>query len=132
MTNGEKYKEELLEIAKNDDGIFAVNSISNKVVPCIPLPCKNCLFDATNCRGRKIEWLFAEYKELKINIPPDTPIDTKVLASHDGINWNKRYYAGHINGKYWTWSNGVTSWSAVNENDVTSWKYMRLADGEEA
>lgn len=130
MTNAEKYKDELLEIIKIGKN-FAVEKESGKLIPCYRLLCNDCLLKGSNCVRKKLEWLLAEYEEPKINIPPDTPIDTKVLVSDDGVVWNKRHYAGCINGKYWTWGYDRTSWSAYDKTSMFSWKYMRLAEEEE-
>lgn len=128
MTNAEKYKSELLEIIKI--GNFAIEK-EGKLVPCHRLLCNDCLLKGSNCVRKKLEWLLAEYEEPKTNIPPDTPINTKVLVSDNGVGWGKRYYAGYKNGQHYVWASGSTSWSARNEKDVLTWRYMRLAEEEE-
>ena len=70
-------------------------------------------------------WLQQEYIEPKINIPKNTIIDTKVLVSNDGITWNRRYYAGPMNGTHYVWNDGRTSWTA-EPYQKKSWEYMKL------
>ena len=76
MTNFEKYSKDM------DTTIFAV--VKGKPVDCdATVPCNECdLFCKDGilaCVIRRMEWLKSEYEEPKINIPEDTPIDTRVL-----------------------------------------------------
>lgn len=121
MTNFEKFGEEL-----NSTGFGVVNG---KPVDCDSIVlCAECdLFykdDIIQCVRRRMEWLKAEYEEPKITIPEDTPIDTKVLVSDDGITWNIRYYAGTMDGIPYVWADGFTSWTS--DNHVEPWEYMKL------
>lgn len=54
-------------------------------------------------------------------------IDTRVLASDDGINWHKRYFARYTHGRVYTWGYGATSWSNPNEVGAMPWRYAKLA-----
>ena len=58
----------------------------------------------------------------------DTPILVKDILKSE---WIKRYFAKYENGRVYVWKEGKTSWSAVNELDVNSWKYAKLAESEE-
>lgn len=42
----------------------------------------------------------------------------------------KRHFAKYENGKVYTWLGGATSWS-VDSNNVTDWKFAKLAESEE-
>ena len=94
MTNFEKYFGEL------KTGAFAV--VMGKPVDCDgDVPCDACdLFyntDVVDCYDARMEWLKAEYTDPpETIIPEDTPIDTRVLVSSDGIKWRKKYYAGAL------------------------------------
>lgn len=59
------------------------------------------------------------------------PVDTPVLVSVNGVDWFKRYFAKTINGEVRTWTKGATSWSADDDNDVSLWKYAKLAESED-
>lgn len=61
------------------------------------------------------------------------PVDTKVLVKNDeNGEWNKRYFAGFINGEVTTFSNGMTSWSTSRPNSpiLVSWKYAKLVENK--
>lgn len=118
MTNFEKYF----------DGLTVSNFglLGGKVAECSNLSCYNCdFYRSASCNIARMEWLKAEYEELKkINIPKDTPIDTKILVSDDGITWGRRYYAGTMDGIPYVWADGFTSWTS--DNRVEPWEYMKL------
>lgn len=59
MTNFEKYKDEILLLAKNNRG-FAFHM--NKITDCKLSGCKNCIFTGT-CIANRIKWLYEEYQE---------------------------------------------------------------------
>ena len=60
------------------------------------------------------------------------PVDTKIYVreSFKGA-WLKKYFAKYENGKIYAWNFGYTSWSVRDEDYVTSWKYAKLAEGDE-
>lgn len=61
------------------------------------------------------------------------PVDTKVLVKNDeNGEWNRRYFAGFINGEVTTFSNGMTSWSTSRSNNpiLVSWKYAKLVENK--
>lgn len=59
MTNFEKYKDEILLLAKNNRG-FAFHM--NKITDCKFSGCKNCIFTGA-CIANRIKWLYEEYQE---------------------------------------------------------------------
>lgn len=117
MTNFEKYFDDLT--ASN----FGLSD--GKIVSCTELSCDKCSFYNLRCANTRMEWLKAEYVEPKINIPADTPIDTKVLVSVNGKYWTKRHYAGFKDGKHYVWSSGKTSWTC-EPDEIIQWEYMKL------
>ena len=131
MTNFEKFSNDI------DTTNFAV--INGNPVNCFCVYCGECEFWESRdikyheeiCNEKRMEWLKAEYKgSKKINVPEDTPIDTKILVSEDGLNWDRAYYAGCEDNKHYVWIEGYTSWVAEQCvcNEKTSWPYMKLAD----
>ena len=64
----------------------------------------------------------------------NVPVDTKVLVSSDGENWEKRYFKCYDKKgnkfKYTCFGGGRTSWSRDSLYDETSWKYCKLAEDE--
>lgn len=130
MLNIEKYLDELTE---------GLSSLSRR--PCIAIIDGAPRIIEDNCIGEcelhhydppcllgLMQWLAKEYEEPKVSIPPDTPIDAKILVSDDGKNWGKRHYAGLIDGKHYAWVDGLTSWSA--DSCKAPWGYMKLAEEE--
>lgn len=71
-------------------------------------------------------------KELGIVDWENVPVDTKVLVSDNGKNWEKRHFKCYDkeNGeyKYICFRDGSTSWSDNFENITCSWKYCKLAE----
>lgn len=59
MTNFEKYKDEILILAKNNRG-FAFRM--NKITACKLSGCENCIFTGS-CIANRIKWLYEEYQE---------------------------------------------------------------------
>ena len=59
MTNFEKYKDEILPLAKNNWG-FAFRM--NKITACKLSGCENCIFTGS-CITNRIKWLYEEYQE---------------------------------------------------------------------
>lgn len=74
-----------------------------------------------------IENILKPYKEPEIDwykVSVDTPILVRNLENDD---WLKRYFAKYENGIVYTWKDGCTSWSTLNNNTI-SWKYAKLAE----
>lgn len=69
---------------------------------------------------------------MKFTIEPidweNISVDTKILVSTNGEEWNKRYFAKYINGRVYAWDCGSTSFSS---NHCTKWAYAKLYEGEE-
>lgn len=130
MTNKEKYAEKILAIACSS--AFAVSKESNNPIACNSFPCIHCRFHKKNasCFGSRIEWLNQEYTEPPVNwskVDVDTPI---LVRDRESGEWMKRHFAEYKFSVVYTWNEGRTSWSA-DENDMTSWKYAKLAESEE-
>lgn len=66
-------------------------------------------------RGKEVDW-------------SKVPKDTKVLVSHDGKQWFKRYFFKYKYDMCYTFPDGRTSWSVNEENGVIAWKYCKLAE----
>ena len=59
----------------------------------------------------------------------EVQVDTPILVKGLGIaEWQNRYFAFFKDGEVYAWCNGATSWSCKNSNDVSSWKYAKLAE----
>ena len=84
----------------------------------------NCLCDIYINSRLKMLWQRAEIDWSKV------PVDTKVLVSDCGKHWYNRYFVKYRYGMYHTFPDGLTSWSANEENGVIKWKYCKLAEEE--
>lgn len=132
MLNIEKYKDKLIEL-----GVIDINKLAIKDgVPyrCSGDSCDDCDFKNSK-NGCYIygcsEWLFSEYKEPEVDwnkVKVDTPI---LVRDTEGEKWIKRCFARFEYGEVYAWLSGATSWTAKDEDDITSWKYAKLAESEE-
>ena len=83
----------------------------------------------------KIKWKFAklaegekECKEPEVDWSK-VNVDTPILVGEGDGDWVKRYFAEYKDGIVYAWCGGSTSWDA--NNMMMSWKYAKLAEGEE-
>lgn len=143
MLNIEKFKNELVRL-----GVINVDRLgfyqNGNLTDCNYTHCSNCkkvLMEQANitkeeflkesCEENILRWLFSEYEEPEVDwskVKVDTPILVKDILKSE---WIKRYFAKYENGRVYAWKEGKTSWSAVNEHNVNSWKYAKLAESEE-
>ena len=129
MTNKEKYADKIIEIA-------AVSKLAlkdGKPVPCAEMRCSECGFLSTDytCNHKVHEWLNSEYVEQPVDwskVAVDTPILVRDSREEE---WRKRHFAKYENGMVYAWYGGATSWSARMSNDITDWKFAKLAESEE-
>lgn len=76
-------------------------------------------------------WLLEDYTEPEVDwskVEVDTPI---LVRDNENTAWVRRHFAKCENGDVWAWRDAQTSWTASYEDDVTWWKYARLAESEE-
>lgn len=132
MTNYENQKEKIDAILDNGDGI-GVNKDTNEAMVCERLDCGECLFSCRynkckHCGINRIKWLVSEYKEPEVDWSK-VAIDTPVLVSNDGEEWERRYFS-RVNcyGTVFVFSRGATSWSSDGHE---AWhQYVKLAEVE--
>ena len=130
MTNREKYKEQILDIACSGYKV-AIDKTTMKPVPCKDILCSDCYFGfkvGIKCNDACKEWCESEYVEPQIDwskVPVDTPI---LVRDHESALWRKAHFAKYKNNKIYTWFGGRTSWSGTG---MVEWNYAKLAeDGE--
>ena len=132
MTNKEKYAKEILDIACTGDRVAMRNS-DNVIVGCRKLGCLDCAFNThgKGCYDAIEKWANSEYVEPPVDwskVAVDTPI---LVRGYEEESWKKRHFAKYENGIVYAWSAGSTSWSARMSNDITDWKFAKLAESEE-
>lgn len=130
MTNREKFKEKIINIALSDGDGFSLLKNTGDIKHCQTTDCPNCCFnDAMNCFDRRKKWLDDEYESYIdwSNVKVDTPI---LVKTKEGENWKRRYFAAYKDGQVYAWDSGATSWSVTNK---LSWgyKYAKLIDKPE-
>ena len=132
MTNKEKYGKEILDIACTGDRV-AMRKSDNVIVGCRKLECLDCAFNTHGkgyCSDAIEKWANSEYVEPPVDwskVSVDTPI---LVRDNEGKVWRKRYFAKFENGTVFAWLGGATHWS-VDSNNVTDWKFAKLAESEE-
>ena len=131
MTNKEKYADKIIELAI-DEGALALKN--GEPAPCAKIKCEDCDYGKSDsCGGSEYkfrEWLNSEYVEPPVDwskVAVDTPI---LVRDYKENEWIKRYFAKYENGIVYAWENGTTSWS-VYSNNITDWKFAKLAESEE-
>ena len=132
MTNYEKDKEKIDTILNSNRDI-AIDIETNEITTCASIACIRCLFSSNNnnngstsCYRNTIKWLLAEYKELEVDWSK-VLVDTPVLVSYDGVNWERRYFVKRTaEDMFYVYSNGATSWST--DGNVAWYRYAKLAE----
>lgn len=125
MKNYERYMDEIknFDINKGFCDEFVLPYILN-ISDCSKVHCGAC-------RLRQTAWLFEEYEEPEVDwskVEIDTPI---LVRDAEYENWSRRYFAAYKDGEVYAWVIGKTSWSAVDDKDVITWNYAKLAESEE-
>lgn len=130
MTNREKFKEQLLDIACSGN-LIAVNKETGEPVSCDNINCHECKFNCGYNTYRAIteHWCKSEYVEPQIDwskVPVDTPI---LVRNSEKNSWNNRYFAKYENNRVYAWTFGANSWSSRNSySNTNAWIYAKLAE----
>ena len=121
MKNYEKYADEIREYKDKD---FCKDFVKPHILK--SRGCTNTSCD--QCKMLQMIWLLEEYEEPETDwskVEVDTPI---LVRDYEGQEWANRYFAKYENETIYAWDSGRTSWTA---EDVTEWKYAKLAESEE-
>ena len=124
MKNYEKYADEIREY-KGDS--FCADFVKPNI-----LKSDRCESDCTKCRMLQAMWLLEDYKEPEVDwskVEVDTPI---LVKEYEESKWTKRYFAKYEDGVIYAWNNGVTSWTANDDECVIAWSFAKLAETEDA
>ncbi len=119
MTNREKFKEEILDIACK--GLQLGVKTTGEPIACGDLACEDCICEnciCENCNSKKIEeWANSEYVE-----PCPFERDELVEVSDDGQIWELRYFSHKEKERFYFYESGHTS---RETNKVVPWIYCR-------
>ena len=123
MTNGEKFREEIINF-NGPDRSFCVNFIEEHILPDFGLLCADVGCD--RCRVLAAIWAREEYKEPEIDwskVPVDTPI---YVRNNENVPWVPRHFAEYKNGEVRAYFEGTTSFTTENQ-ETFIWEYAKLA-----
>lgn len=125
MKNYEKYADEIREYkGQNFCEDFVMPNILKSEV-CAGISCEHCSM-------LQLLWLMEEYEEPEVDwskVEVDTPI---LVKEYEESKWTKRYFAKYEDGVVYAWNNGVTSWTANDDECVIAWSFAKLAETEGA
>ena len=124
MKNYEKYADKIREY--NGSG-FCKNFIKPYILKTDSCGDMNCY----KCRMLQMIWLLEEYEEPEVDwskVAVDTPI---LVRDNENAEWIRRHFAKYENGDVYAWRDAYTSWTTLYTDDVTRWKYAKLAESEE-
>lgn len=131
MTNKEKYRNEIIELAVNTGKLVLKNG---EPALCRETKCEECdFYESDSCKGSTYnfrELLNSEYVEPPVDwtkVPVDTPI---LVRDSEEDAWRKRHFAKIKNGTVFAWRGSATSWSARGSSDIRAWKMAKLAESE--
>ena len=128
MKNYEKYKDEIKKYKVSRGGYFCNEFIMPYILKkdsCAGIGCEHCHI-------LQMIWLLEDYEEPETDwskVEVNTPI--LVRYTEDEEEWMKRHFAKYENGVVYAWRDRYTSWTVLNNEDVTAWKYAKLAETEE-
>ena len=124
MKNYEKYADKIREYKGTHFCKDFVEPYILKSDSCVGLSCGVC-------HMRQLLWLLEDYEEPEVDwnkVKVDTPI---LVRAAEGAEWCKRHFAKYEGGRVFVWDNGKTSWTALDDEWMTDWNYVKLAESEE-
>lgn len=132
MNNKEKYKNELIEVIK-EDGKTCGFVEKHGVFQMFGKDLDNfCEMTCATCATALQLWLDEEYEEPEVDWGK-VPVDTLVRVQYDKSDeWRLRYFKAYELGAvapYVTWTNGATS--VTSGGLAEHWKYCELVEEED-
>ena len=129
MKNYEKYADVIKKLKSNIGIEWCEVFAKPKVLKSFGRTCEEV--SCGLCNTLTTLWLMEDYEEPKTDwnkVEVDTP--TMVRINEDK-EWERRYFAKYENGVVYVWNLGRTSWSSIDDKDVSAWPYAKLAESEE-
>ena len=126
MKNYEKYADEIKKYEVSRGGYFCDEFIMPHILKkdsCAGINCEHCHILQTI-------WLLEDYEEPETDwskVEVDTPILVRQVEKGE---WIKRHFAKYENGLVYAWKDSRTRWTSLYDNEVTAWKYAKLAEKE--
>lgn len=130
MTNREKYKDELIKIAKNGKLCDLEDFFDKHVKPYFNTV-NGEYFEDVQLIALIILWLDEEYKVTEVDWSK-IAVDTPILVKQNYMDeWRHRHFAKYENGEVFAFENGTTSWSADSNRGISAWEQTKLAEPQE-
>ena len=133
MKNREKYKNELVDVIK-EDGVVCEFVKKHEVYRMFENDSNSyCKMACATCNTALQLWLDEEYEEPEVDwskVPVDTLVRVRGLEIEE---WTLRYFKGideeATESRFIAWGNGTTSKTAYG--NYTHWKYCELVEDED-
>ena len=133
MKNREKYKNELMDVIKNDGsicGFVKKHSVTKMFGMDMEIFCGET--DCQSCTTALNLWLDEEYEEPEVDWD-NVPVDTLVrVRNNKNDEWVLRYcknFRIHWFHEFATWAEGKTS-KTVDDFETEEWKYCEMVEDE--
>lgn len=121
MKNKEKFKDELIKICKEGQTKTFFNEHIQPFYKCRTWD----FMSHDKIAILTMFWLDEEYKEEPEVDWSKVNVDTPILVSTNGQDWNHRHFAKYRDGRVCAFDGGTTSWTS---NVSTEWEYAKLAE----
>ncbi len=115
MTNAEKYKEEIEELAKLECCRCGIHCAAHY----IKTNSKKCPRDCMACRSTTIDWLLQEYVEPPVDWSKVKPGTMIWVRNNDAQYWSLREFAMYHDNRIWCYENRL-------HDSMQRWNYGRL------
>jgi hypothetical protein len=128
MTNREKNENKIMEILFKT-GVHP--ALTNKGLTECCHNCKSCLYHIEEeiCDKAFVHWCEEEVPEIDWS---RVPIDTKVLVSDSESGpWRAAHFAKPLSGLVVVFNFGKTSWTALEDNTFSTYRFADIPDQEE-
>ena len=129
MKNYEKYADVIKKLKSNIGIEWCEVFAKPKVLKSFGRTCEEV--SCGLCNTLTTLWLLEDYEEPETDwskVEVDTPI---LVKEYEESKWTKRYFAKYEDGVVYAWNNGVTSWTANDDECVIAWSFAKLAESEE-
>lgn len=130
MTNAEKYMDDLIYMATENDmcmGFIAPMVLNPKNISCGYIECSHCHNMVKNFLMEEYQGPETDWSKVAV----DTPI---LVSDTETDGWIRRHFAKCEGGKIYTWSDGRTSFTRTRwgTHYLESWKHAKLAEEKES
>lgn len=128
MKNKEKYRDKIIQIAKEDSYNFCEQIVRNIILKRFNLDCKTT--DCSACHILQNIWLEEEYEEPEpdwTKVEVDTPIIIKLRHEN---TWSKAHFAKFENGTVYSFAYGRTSHTSDGRLYCCEWAKLAEVENE--